>query len=260
MLDRTFSSILIILLVMIKDGHTAEVVDKIVGGRIAEENEFPFQASLQKRSMFGYFHTCGAVLIADEWLLTAAHCIKLNSTSSYKIMIGSNTLKPAVEENYYSIKTIILKQGFDDRYLSNDIALIRLSIPVRNSGRAIKLSESAPDLNCSATVIGWGATEDGGSASNELQKADVDVISREDCLDIYGRLAESMMCAGKLEGGTDACQGDSGGSLVQFQNGEPVLIGIVSWGISCAEPKLPGVYTDVTLFNTWIKHYVLFEN
>ncbi|GFS40431.1 transmembrane protease serine 11C [Nephila pilipes] len=260
MLGALFTSILILQLVMLKAGNNAEIIDKIVGGRKAEENEFPFQASLQKRSLFGYFHTCGAILIADEWLLTAAHCIKMNSTSSYKIMIGSNTLKPVNEENFYSIITIILKQGFDDRNLNNDIALIQISKTVGILGKAIKLSDSAPDLNSSATVIGWGATEDGGTASNDLQKAEVDIISREDCLNIYGWLADSMMCAGKLEGGTDACQGDSGGPLVQFRNGEPLLVGIVSWGINCAEPKYPGVYTDVALFHAWINHYVSLEN
>ena len=47
-------------------------------------------------------------------------------------------------------------------------------------------------------------------------------------------------------------QGDSGGPLVC--NG--YLEGIVSWGISCANPYFPGVYTKVLNYGSWIEWIV----
>ena len=57
-----------------------------------------------------------------------------------------------------------------------------------------------------------------------------------------------MICAGIPEGGLDSCQGDSGGPMAY--NNE--LVGIVSWGIGCALPGIPGVYTNVANYQVWI--------
>lgn len=53
---------------------TAEL--KIVGGREAEEGAWPWQVSLQYYSTEAglWGHTCGGVLIQEQWVVTAAHC------------------------------------------------------------------------------------------------------------------------------------------------------------------------------------------
>ena len=63
----------------------------------------------------------------------------------------------------------------------------------------------------------------------------------------------STFCAGVIDGQTDSCQGDSGGPLVTFNEDGVFLIGLVSWGIACAEEKTPGFYTRVAFFREFIE-------
>lgn len=51
-------------------------------------------------------------------------------------------------------------------------------------------------------------------------------------------------------------QGDSGGPLVCMWNCTWVQVGVVSWGDICGHCALPGVYTSVMSYVSWIYHYV----
>uniref|UniRef100_A0A672FJ68 Peptidase S1 domain-containing protein n=1 Tax=Salarias fasciatus TaxID=181472 RepID=A0A672FJ68_SALFA len=93
-----------------------------------------------------------------------------------------------------------------------------------------------------------------GSFSNDLREVEVPVVGNRQCncnLGV-GRITDNMLCAGLTEGGRDACQGDSGGPLVSRQGGVWVQLGIVSFGSGCANPGLPGVYTRVSRYMSWI--------
>ncbi len=107
------------------------------------------------------------------------------------------------------------------------------------------------------TVMGWGVIDtETGSLSNVLMEVDVDVITNEDCEtsldgeDNYtGMITNSMLCAMGM--GEDSCQGDSGGPLALLCD-TPMQVGVVSWGIGCADPSFPGVYSCVLQAYDWI--------
>ena len=114
-------------------------------------------------------------------------------------------------------------------------------------------------------VSGYGVTADGGLA-DILQEVSVNVMSQEYCIahanpDAQDIIEGREFCAGipdengngLIDGGKDFCQGDSGGPLTCVVDGQPVLTGIVSWGIGCAEEGHPGVYVDVAHYVDWIE-------
>ena len=56
----------------------------------------------------------------------------------------------------------------------------------------------------------------------------------------------------------DACNGDSGGALVTYDDevSSFVQIGIVSFGKYCGHERYPGVYVRVTSQLEWIKSHI----
>ena len=104
-----------------------------------------------------------------------------------------------------------------------------------------------------------------GSFPETCQYVRVPTITNADCSNDYKDyhipVTESMICAGyQGVGGKDACQGDSGGPLICNSNGNPVLVGVVSWGKGCGEQQYPGVYTRVTPILDWIQEkMVIFQ-
>ncbi|VTJ83865.1 Hypothetical predicted protein, partial [Marmota monax] len=228
--------------------------NKIAGGQDAEEGEWPWQASLQQNSV----HRCGATLISNNWLITAAHCfIKENNPKDWNVSFGLLLSDPKTQR---TIKDIIIHENYHYPAHDNDIAVVHLSSPVLYTSniRRACLPEATYKFppNSEMVVTGWGTLKSDGKSPNILQKGSVKIIDNETCNSgkAYGGVVTpGMLCAGFLEGRVDACQGDSGGPLVSADSkGTWFLAGIVSWGDECALPNKPGVYTRVTYYRDWI--------
>ncbi|XP_075399688.1 transmembrane protease serine 11C-like [Tenrec ecaudatus] len=228
--------------------------NKIAGGKDAEEGEWPWQASLQQ----GKVHHCGATLISNSWLVTAAHCF-LRSKDPKEWNVGFGLLL-SDQKTKRSVKNIIIHENYHYPAHEHDIAVVHLSSPVlyTSSIRRVCLPEATYRFphNSEAVVTGWGTLKSDGESPNILQKGLVKIIDNKTCnnQEVYGGvITPGMLCAGYLEGKVDACQGDSGGPLVSMDSkGTWFLAGIVSWGDECALPNKPGVYTRVTHYRDWI--------
>ncbi len=224
----------------------------IVGGEDAKSNEFPFMASLQKDGR----HYCAGSLIGEQTILTAAHCVIGQKAENLKISLGRHNLNIAEDETAqtYQVKDITIHPDYSGTTFVNDVAIIHLeeAAELNDFVQPIPLAEKDSTPEGTTTIIGWGRLEGGffGGLPDVLQIANVDVVSNENCNEAYSKrdleVKEGMMCAASPN--TDSCQGDSGGPL--FQDGK--LLGITSWGIGCASPDFPGVYTQVSSFLDFI--------
>ncbi|XP_058024117.1 serine protease 1-like [Ahaetulla prasina] len=222
--------------------------DKIVGGYTCQRNAIPYQVSLNS----GY-HFCGGSLINEQWVVSAAHCYK----SRMDVILGEhNIMEDEGSEQIKKPAKIIVHPDYNSWYLDNDIMLIKLESPVTidASVSPIPLSNGCAATGTSCLISGWGNTlSNGVNYPDLLQCLNAPILSGDECNAAYpGQITPNMVCIGYLEGGKDSCQGDSGGPVVC--NG--VLQGIVSWGIGCALPGYPGVYTKVCRYINWINENI----
>ncbi|XP_015249447.1 PREDICTED: suppressor of tumorigenicity 14 protein-like [Cyprinodon variegatus] len=232
---------------------------RIIGGQASRKGEWPWQVSLHAR---GQGHTCGASVLNDRWLLTAAHCVQNEyaEANQWEAFLGLHVQGQTNEWTVTRrIKRIIPHEDYNTFNFDNDIALMELdsSVTLNQYIYPICLPPSSDDFPAGqeAWITGWGAMVEGGSSAKILQKAMVRIINQTTCKNLLqDDVTDRMLCAGILDGGVDACQGDSGGPLTVINpSGRVFVAGLVSWGQGCAQRDKPGVYTRMTKFRSWIK-------
>ncbi|NXS13676.1 ACRO protein, partial [Neodrepanis coruscans] len=158
------------------------------------------------------------------------------------------------------IKRVLMHKFYDGNLLY-DIALVELEKPMTCTPSVQLACLPDPTVRVSELkncyIAGWGLTVAKSQASEILQEAKVLHIDTQLCNSSEwnaGLIHDYHVCAGYPEGGISACKGDSGGPLVCKDNHADFFwqIGVTSWSVGCARPKLPAVFSSTQYFYEWI--------
>jgi len=245
--------------------------NRIVGGSEAVAHEFPWmvllRVTMKKKRLFGDKHVenvCGGTIISRDYIMTAGHCVCQDSMAVAPDMVKVFTgLHKASQGDMADVERVDVHYLFSMKTMLYDIALLKLKSPLTFSDKVGPIC-SPHDMHPLADkekvmAIGWGKLKDSSDerVSETLQKVSLNLHATSSCKAKYeGRTEKQISMVYSLctlnKDGRDACSGDSGGPLVYKKNGKYVQVGITSWGKGCADPRYPGVWTNVANMYEWI--------
>ncbi|MEQ2312000.1 hypothetical protein AMECASPLE_026425 [Ameca splendens] len=214
------------------------------------------------------------MIIADHWILTAAHVVvdngQVQPPEAIRIYLGHTDVHQIIETGALTPIAVHVHHGYnnsDTFNYDNDIALIKLQDPVTFDASIMPLCLPAQgdtyETGMMGLVSGFGITDRGTKRflTNKLKYVHVPLVLQERCSSSLKarpgtrtpKLTDNMFCAGTPEGGQDSCNGDSGSAFtLQSEDGRFWAAGIVSWGVRCGQRGTYGFYTKVANYVKWM--------
>lgn len=253
---------------------------KIAGGsKVDDPDAWPWMAALfisrTSRNVGSHNLTCGGALIANQWVLTAAHCVyDINDINTLKIVVGKNDITDISSDEVLDVRKIYYHPYFYDysnTTADSDIALLHLETTKETATLPVYRGSENFENDLSM-AIGWGSTcsyensYENSYCSDRpgyLSQVELPVISNEKC-DVAAEqflmpvIDQTLLCAGDGQGGKDTCVGDSGGPLLVIRGDGWVQVGITSAGMveTCGTPGTYGIYSRISEFKDYIDYYL----
>jgi trypsin len=182
---------------------------RIVGGEATDILKFPHIVSLQWNGN----HRCGANILSERFLITAAHCTSGLTTTLLSVRVGSSFF--ASGGTIVRISRIIDHPSYDSRTIDYDYSILELAekLQFSDSVQPIPIPEQGEEVpeGFLLQTLGWGNTLNANEPRDRLRVVVVPKVTLENCIRMYAAInalvTPRMICAGFEEGGRDACQG-----------------------------------------------------
>ncbi|XP_011504811.1 PREDICTED: chymotrypsin-1-like [Ceratosolen solmsi marchali] len=238
---------IIICLCLILSTVTLGRRSRIVGGTDADIREFPYIASLRKVSTNEHF--CGATIITNWHLLTAAHCFlsETDKLDMFRVYTGTSNSSD-ISGPSYKIAYVDLHPKYNGKITptgshAHDIAIITVWRPIEFNEfqNKAKLPTRNSLANEKGYISGWGSKDyPSDETSEQLQKAKMSIVDQDKCSKMVDFIIKPEQLCAFQSIGIGSCIGDSGGPLIINRE----VVGISSFNLPCAR-GLPDIYTDV---------------
>ncbi|XP_055326906.1 modular serine protease-like [Sitodiplosis mosellana] len=225
-------------------------------------------------------YICGATLISEAVLVTAAHCVWKSNAKDLRISLGN--VKTEYDDpddflaRYYEVNEVKTYLSYLDQ-LSNygsDIALIELTrrVDIDQIISPVCIDWDLDDITSQDTndEIGITVSLKNSTSSSFLHVTKIPIVSHQKCVakqppEFRKYLTFSKFCAGWANG-TSVCNGDSGSGLTVLRShGRYFLKGIVSVSprkksTDQCDPNQYTVFTKVGIYVKWIENYLNYIN
>ncbi|KRF97667.1 uncharacterized protein Dwil_GK27531 [Drosophila willistoni] len=193
------------------EGHSKSL-GRIVNGQEAKEGQFPYIVELTVHSLYRPSSLCGGSIIANDWILTAAHCT--DGANRVTIHYGSIQKAEGQVINDVEASSIIQHPKYDRTDLTNDIALIH-SKWVDFNDRIQKIALPRPEQFGESfegqwsQAAGWGSILDYKAAviPKRLHWTNLHIINNLKCNLVFPNITENHLCASSTNR-QSICRGD----------------------------------------------------
>jgi secreted trypsin-like serine protease len=212
-----------------------------------------------KWTMPGQWGTCSGVLIGSRAVLTAAHCVRAESTA--RVVRSVRVGNPAGRTTQAVVASVHVHPGYNPRQpaAGSDLAVLVLKAAVAGH-TPVRVARSADDPRTQGeklTIFGSGLTrEKGRLGSPKLRQIVLELLSPFHCFTgPVKKMAETRLCAASTTSGV--CPGDSGSPAIWKNGGQELVVGIVSLAIdrkTCAETATTLI--RVSAFSDWISRLI----
>ncbi|XP_035437787.2 chymotrypsin-1 [Spodoptera frugiperda] len=245
-----------------------DVNARIVGGTPAAIGGHPHMVAMTSGAVVRSFH-CGASLISQRTVLTAAHCIDAVFRegvilSTFRLNIGSNLWNGGTD---YEVARNYTHPNWYRPTIKEDIGVLITATEVALSSavQPVPLTYDYIGGEVEAVIAGWGRVRAGGAISRQLLELRTKTLDGADCMIHVARASINLNSnAPHIDSrceictlhspGLGNCNGDSGSALRRVTDGHQ--IGIVSWGFPCALGA-PDMFVRVSYYQDWLRSVIV---
>jgi len=233
---------------------------------------FPYVVSI--RAYETRQHICTGVLITNNFVLTAAHCVDPRSSFSAgsKPFVYIGAFDAHQLNSRREVVTVVNSFPHEDwdgeQRSPYNVALLELPVKFNHPVPKILADNHDPIKGTAVTALGFGAggrtIPVGSPVFGSLKQEGVDLIDLQHCSDksAWGlQIKKGLLCAIN-EFQSSSCTVDSGSPLLILDKPtaanrklptDDVLLGINIDGAPCGTMDKPDIFLDLNMLNGWIK-------